>query len=240
MNYFSFCLYDRSVDPENLPLDKYLDGFIKNTKLINKYFTNFTIILYVDNKISNQIIKKREITNNPLIVIKYIDHDTEMVNSFAFHRYDIFKELFDIVIVRDCDQILTNLDILMLQQWILDPDSKYLLYMYKNSITEFEFDGICTGGFATKDKRLNLCFTTNIYTKQLTIATTLIKNSSKEASLDEKMIWRFMRMLGILKFVDKCPLIDTSFGVTYVTLYKPDSKNQTKLNMLGSNMTMFE
>ncbi len=239
MKYFSFCLFDGSKDCDNLPFEKYLDGFIKNCKIIKTNFPDFKIVLYADIEIQQIIENNNEIITNPLVNIKYFNNVTGIEGTSLYYRYNILSEPFEIVIVRDAHHILTNLDIYILNQWIVNEESKHLLYLHKSPKCQTGFfDGICGGGFATKDSSLTTLVNSNESKNHFCEMITFLKNIG-EFNLDERILLGWLHKKNIIFMDHNKKFFVNPQDTTYITLerYKIGEK---KYCISGSNFIIFD
>lgn len=239
---FTFCLYDGSRNSKNLSFQEYLKGFLKNCQLINEHFPNFVIILNAEYKLKQIIDQCNDIKNNPTIIVKYSENDNDiMFDSFVIHRLDVFMDPYEIVIVRDADQILTKLDIFLLKQWIEDPNNKYLIYFFCSRIDDKYFHGICAGGFATKDPKFGEFFKSDKHELQIKNIMEDIKKIDSGTfgiRIDEDLIWRYLGFLNIIRQTnDKKFYIDPDLNITYLITNKITNK---KYNIQGSNLTLID
>jgi hypothetical protein len=240
MKFFSFCLFDGSKDPDNLPFNMYLNGFLQNCEVIKYHFPDFKIVLYVDQEIKKTIEQNYYINTNPLIKINFFDNDTGIQNAAVYYRYNILTEPFEIAIIRDIDQVLTELDIVTLKNWINDHNSNYLFYLYKSShCKNNSFDGICGGGFATKNNHITALVNSDETTKHI-LDTIVFLKKSNSFNLDEQMIWLWLRKLEIIIYNDGQLSINSN-DVTYLTLERTDKvRHPKRFQLIDSDQIMFD
>lgn len=165
----SFCLFDLN-DYKTInfgrKLSWYIERFIVNINSIRHKLPAWLIYLYVDSKISNtthtyyNTIKSLDVDK-----LIYIDFDFLSINgsvnksfekplSFALSRYlPLFDKSDNIyaLIVRDVDQMMTDLDFQLIKLWAYDKNNTDdLLYQWNR--WSGNFLTVLGGGFGSKQK----------------------------------------------------------------------------------------
>lgn len=274
MKYFSFCLYDQSCYDKKKKTSlfwEYFNGFKKNCMIIKKHFPNWKIFLFLDTTLkqynrykkmydfidkigivrviweNNDLLFKKENKLNMLNIKPSFIQNNKYYNSFTLKRYYALGFDYDVLIIRDTDQLISDNDILNIKKWLDDDSSKYLLYVNDSSNDCQNIKGICGGGFATKSKDLRIYFDDlymNFHLKmnydniieyeKLDILDFFIE--SRGFTFDEYYIWYCLNNAHIID--------NFSFTFEYqskITYYKliQDKKNRKCFSIKDTNKIIF-
>ncbi len=150
---FSFCIFNNSMYDSsytNKSFEKrYVDGLINNIRTINNIKQQWSIVIYVDILLKGYYsnyhkLYLQDVFDHPNITIIYSVNKYRRTHGFALERFrPISSTKYDVVVVRDVDQLITRHDISIIQKFI-DSEHDSLFYKCKNSYC------CIGGGFATK------------------------------------------------------------------------------------------
>lgn len=92
MNVFSFCLYG----PET---PKYYFGLLENVRLINQYFADWKIFVYLGNDVPESFVTK--LRSNPTVILRHTGVDGHKNSVHRFFAID--EPSVNVMMVRDAD-----------------------------------------------------------------------------------------------------------------------------------------
>jgi hypothetical protein len=206
MKLISYTLYGSNF--------RYTQPLILNVKLSNQFYKEWQIRVYHDNTVPIDIIKTLKENNVSLINI----NDT-IYSNFApkFWRFlPVFENIYDIIIFRDSDSILTQRESRYVNDWV---DSNFDFHIIRDH--NLHISPILAGMFGIKKKYFNL------------FAQQLLKNKKCTESTKYNSDQLFLGDCIYKKIIKNC-LIHTShfafFGERFIKINKVIDSN----NFIGS------
>ena len=133
--YVSFSLFGTGLN--------YRKGALANVNVLQKIRPNWNVIIYHSEEIDLETLKKLKVNSKITLVKK-----SRRGYDALLWRYIPFYELNDsIVIVRDCDSIITEREVLLLEEWL---DTNYPFHIIRDHLHHSEL--IMAGLFSGSTK----------------------------------------------------------------------------------------
>jgi hypothetical protein len=141
----SFCLYGNS--------SRYIDGAIKNVINYKKYLPNYICRFYVSNDFDKLTIDKLIALDAEVIIMSKSGIDSRYLN---WRFLVLFDKSVDVFLIRDCDSILNERELIILENWISSGKYYHIIRDHPNH-TEKIMGGLW-GGINTKKFNKNLFY----------------------------------------------------------------------------------
>ncbi len=152
---FSFCIFNNAMynkkSTNKVFEQRYLNGLLKNIETIRKLNDNWNVVVYIDKLLDSYFSDFHYSTLNDLlcynnVTLIWTTNDYKKPIGFALERYLILSDKsYNLVAIRDVDQILTPYDIELLNSFSISTDDSML---YRSSASKAWY--CMGGGFATK------------------------------------------------------------------------------------------
>jgi hypothetical protein len=104
---FCFCIYGTKP--------KYTLGILENLKLIQSSFPDFDTIVYYKDDVPTSILSQYQSFKN-VFLIPFLIKDFPIMNRFCC--FDMFKDVYEYIFVRDADSRISNRDVYCINQFM--------------------------------------------------------------------------------------------------------------------------